>query len=65
MGSQENDKFHRALRKDPNSFDFEVINFSKYGDDEQLKKDEQRFIKKYDSVKFGYNTLNSSDETKY
>ena len=63
--SMENDKFHVAFRKAPNDFVFEIIHMGKYADDEQLKIEEQKFIKKFDTIKFGYNTLNSSDEQKY
>ena len=61
----ENDKFHVALRKTPQDFVFEVIHTGKYADDEQLKREEQKFINKFDTIKWGYNTLNANDEQKH
>jgi predicted GIY-YIG superfamily endonuclease len=63
--SQENDKFHKAFRKDGvRAFKFEIIDVNKYADEEKLFKREQYFINKYQSIKNGFNTLQSFDLAK-
>ena len=57
--SLDDDKFHTALRKNPDDFIFEIISKKRYADDKSLKKDELKMIEKYNSVKFGFNSLNS------